>query len=455
MLVPCFTANYFVLPASGTRGGMILAASNRFFALSNYQATPGTISASVSMLNDRIAWTITCVYGPQGESEKVAFIEELRALSATTGRQWLLLGDFNLITKAADKSNANINHRLIGKFRGALDFMQLKELRMCGRRFTWSNEQANLVMTKIDHVFHSDDWDLLFPNAHLQAISTTCSDHAPLFLQGCVDNARKPSFKFEEFWLRLPGFHDAVAAVWNKLVLSRDALRTIHIKLCRTAKALRKWQKERVGVLNTQIAVAKEIIWRLDVAEEGRPLSESERVLRRQLKASYLGLLAIQKTIRTNVGLAITTEDKERALLDHFQGHLGRPTRRSKRLAWENIGMQRHDLSQLDSPFDEEEIKEAVFSMPSVKVPGPDGFIGAFFKSCWEIIKTDVVAAILQLADLRGDCVGLINSANIILLPKKADATRIGDYRPISLIHIISKIFSKLLANRLAPLPPR
>lgn len=227
MLGPCFTANYFVLPASGTRGGMILAASDRFFVLSNCQATPGTISASVSMLNDRIAWTITCVYGPQGESEKVAFIEELRALSATTGRQWLLLGDFNLITKAADKSIANINCRLIGKFRGALDFMQLKELRMCGRRFTWSNKQANPVMTKIDHVFHSDDWDLLFPNAHLQAISTTCSDHAPLFLQGCVDNARKPSFKFEEFWLRLPGFHDAVAAVWNKPVLSRDALRTI------------------------------------------------------------------------------------------------------------------------------------------------------------------------------------------------------------------------------------
>ena len=58
---------------------------------------------------------------------------------------------------------------------------------------------------------------------------------------------------------------------------------------------MRKWQKEKVGVLNTKIAVAKEIIWRLDVAEEGRPLSEPKRVLRRQIKASYLGLLAIQK----------------------------------------------------------------------------------------------------------------------------------------------------------------
>ena len=50
------------------------------------------------------------------------------------------------------------------------------------------------------------------------------------------------------------------------------------------------------------------------------------------------------------------------------------------------------------------------------------GFIGAFFKSCWEIINADVVAAVKQLENLQGTCAGLVNSANIILLPKKVDA---------------------------------
>uniref|UniRef100_A0A453IMH0 Reverse transcriptase domain-containing protein n=1 Tax=Aegilops tauschii subsp. strangulata TaxID=200361 RepID=A0A453IMH0_AEGTS len=151
---------------------------------------------------------------------------------------------------------------------------------------------------------------------------------------------------------------------------------------------------------------------------------------------------------------AITAEDKERVLLSHFRDHLGTPMPRTASLIWDNLEMTPHDLSELDAPFGEAEIKDAVFSLTSVKAPGPDGFIGAFFKSCWEIIRQDIVAAILQFASLRGDCSSLVNSANIILLPKKADARVVGDYRPISLIHSLSKIFSKLLANRLAPILP-
>jgi retron-type reverse transcriptase len=56
-----------------------------------------------------------------------------------------------------------------------------------------------------------------------------------------------------------------------------------------------------------------------------------------------------------------------------------------------------------------------------------------------------------QLSQLRGGTFNLLNTANIVLLPKKEEASRIGDYRPISLVYSISKIFSKILANKLAP----
>lgn len=45
----------------------------------------------------------------------------------------------------------------------------------------------------------------------------------------------------------------------------------------------------------------------------------------------------------------------------------------------------------------------------------------------------------------------LVNSANVVLIPKKEGAECIADYRPISLIHGVVKLISKTLANRLQP----
>jgi hypothetical protein len=63
----------------------------------------------------------------------------------------------------------------------------------------------------------------------------------------------------------------------------------------------------------------------------------------------------------------------------------------------------------------------------------------------------DVLEAFHQLHAMDGAEFKFLNSANIVLIPKKPDAKSVGDYHPISLIHSIAKIFSKLLANQLAP----
>jgi hypothetical protein len=57
--------------------------------------------------------------------------------------------------------------------------------------------------------------------------------------------------------------------------------------------------------------------------------------------------------------------------------------------------------------------------MPLDKAPGPDGFTGAFFKSCWEIIKDDIMAVVNSLFAMNSQGFQLLNSANIVLLPKK------------------------------------
>jgi hypothetical protein len=87
----------------------------------------------------------------------------------------------------------------------------------------------------------------------------------------------------------------------------------------------------------------------------------------------------------------------------------------------------------------------------SDKAPGPDGFTGRFYKSCWSIIKVDLLAALSIIHQGNVQRLGQLNSSYIILIPKKMDASSAGDFRPISLIHSVAKLVTKLLAKRLGP----
>lgn len=118
---------------------------------------------------------------------------------------------------------------------------------------------------------------------------------------------------------------------------------------------------------------------------------------------------------------------------------------------WQALGYEMRDLQQLELPFTHDEIRCTVFSMPSDKAPGPDGYTCAFFKTCWGIVGNDLTAALNYLYQLNSQGFKLLSSANIVLLPKKTEALKITDFRPINLIHSIAKILTKLLANRLAP----
>jgi len=150
-------------------------------------------------------------------------------------------------------------------------------------------------------------------------------------------------------------------------------------------------------------------------------------------------------------GWAVSHQDKQTIVVDHFSNAMACPHERTRDFNWDALQLQNPDLTSLDDPFSEQEIRHAIKQLPSDKAPGPDGFTGNFFKSCWHIIKQDVVAAVNSFHSLRCADLNLLNKANIILIPKKEGAESIQDFRPISLIHAVAKIISKLLALRLAP----
>jgi hypothetical protein len=98
--------------------------------------------------------------------------------------------------------------------------------------------------------------------------------------------------------------------------------------------------------------------------------------------------------------------------------------------------------------FSENEVRAAIFQMEHNKAPGPDGFPPEFYQVFWNLIKDDLMALFREFH--QGELhLHSLNFGNIILLPKKDDARVIQQYRPICLLNVSFKIFTKVALNRL------
>ena len=233
--------------------------------------------------------------------------------------------------------------------------------------------------------------------------------------------------------------------------------------------------------------MALDVILQLDIPQDSRTLSTTEKTLRAALKRRVMGLAVLERTrkrqasritnlrvgdantkyfhmrmnsrcrknhiqkLQHNGGWVTSHEDKAKLIFDHFSQTLGRPPLRQMDLNWAEINPAAHDLEDLALPFSIDEIKTAIESMPADKAPGPDGYTMAFFTSCWDIINPDLMRVMDAFSELSVNNFHVLNSANVALLPKKEGSESIADFHPISLIHIIPKIIAKAMATRLAP----
>jgi exonuclease III len=71
---------------------------------------------------------------------------------------------------------------MMGRFRRLLNKLNLKELPLLGRKYTWSNERSSPTLVRLDRVFHTADLETLYPNSVLQSSASLISDHCPLLL---------------------------------------------------------------------------------------------------------------------------------------------------------------------------------------------------------------------------------------------------------------------------------
>ncbi|XP_042487214.1 uncharacterized protein LOC122067428 [Macadamia integrifolia] len=112
------------------------------------------------------------------------------------------------------------------------------------------------------------------------------------------------------------------------------------------------------------------------------------------------------------------------------------------------------DCYKMDSLPGNEEIRRAVWELDLDSSPGPDGFSGAFFHKCWDMVEVEVCNAVKQFFSI-GFMPNGINNNFLVLIPKVDGANTLEKFRPLCMGNFFCKIISKVMAMRLETLLPR
>jgi hypothetical protein len=384
---------YAQRPAIGTRGGILLLWNEATVRITDISAGTYSHPANITVLESSLQFKITTVYGPTRANLKDDFYNELIQAKPPADLKWLVTGDFNQIYRASDKNRDNSNQSRINRFRDALNTCELKEIHLQNRKYTWSNEQQDPTMSKLDGFFCNEEWDIAFATHILNALSSGLSDHCPLLLAKVDGPRRTMSFRFENFWTKMPGFKETVQAAWNIQIPHVEPCQRLFHKLSNTSSRLRKWSKSLFSKAKVEFHMANEIILRLDIAQESRTLSPQERDLRARLKRRILGLAVLERSrkhqsscvrnlkegdantrffhlringrrrknlihrLKNGNGWVTEHNQKKTIIHEHFKNVTKKALPRTTDFNWANIPIPTCDLFDIGDPFTDDEVK--------------------------------------------------------------------------------------------------
>ncbi|XP_071677171.1 uncharacterized protein [Lolium perenne] len=416
--LPATLADFAVVDANGSRGGLVTAWDGRMLSLSNTIARVFSLTTTLSSTTTDLSLTVTNVYAPADHSLTSQFVDEMLALLPLVSGPWIILGDFNLIRHPSEKNNANFNQNLADAFNAIINAMALFELPLLDRRFTWSNGQQDPVLARLDRAFFNHEWDVTFPDSALTSRPRPTSDHVPLLVTAATNIPASSTFRFENSWLLDPLFLPSTLPARDADVHARDAAAALAAKVKRYRFAAKGWKRAHRFTPYTENN-CKFLLSLLDFFEESRPLSGPERALRAAARETlalaikknaahwkqrgkfravkegdentkFFHARATQRFRRNGIrallidGVEVVDHHGKAEALRVFYAELlgrARPTAWAFDLDALYDGAPRVDGQALIAPFDDKEIKAAIWGMDQNSAPGPDGLGPSFYRA--------------------------------------------------------------------------
>ena len=408
---------------------------------------------------------------------------------------WSIVGDFNCILGAHEKrGGCSPRARSCEDFQAWTDTCSLVHLNTVGPLFTWFKKGYPDMDSRLDRSICNQQWFNFWDSVACIALHRKDSDHTPLIFKSSHISITGPKpFKFISAWLTHPSFLETVSNSWQNSVHATCPMTVMQLKLKRLKVVLKDWNANVFGNIHSQVEKAIEQLLAIqndidtlghsiprDKAEENAQLnlqvalSRQEKFWKEKARikwikegdrnSAFFQKIARQRVVTNRITFLHSNDSLLTDPVDiqnHVIGFYEKLYSTDNTITNSNLVetlipsiVSVDDNAMLSAIPTNEEIKKAVFGLDPSSAPGPDGFNGSFFQSCWHIIQEDFCKAISQFFAQSWILPGL-NSNFLTLLPKIPNADSLSNFRPIALANFFFKVIPKILSERLALIAPK
>ncbi|KAL0287707.1 UNVERIFIED_CONTAM: Transposon TX1 uncharacterized protein [Sesamum radiatum] len=333
----------------------------------------------------------------------------------------------------------------------------------------------------------NEAWLAKWPQSKYISTYPRTSDHSPLILQGQDTQIKFSMFRFENYMTKLPGFQRLVEEHWGQQINGTDmyiltrklkAMKPILRKLRKThgdlshnvqqaALFLQKAQQLSQEFEHESILLQLEKCCRMIYC---KATTMEINMLKQRAKLAWLkggdncSKIFFRKiTARRASQRVYQIQNEDGHLLtdytavtgefvNYFKKLFGGSQRQTQNLdhlqPFARYLISEDEATQIISPVQKHEIKEALADINEDSAPGPDGFSSGFFKASWDVIGEDVCRAVMEFFN-HDRLLKQLNATLITLIPKVQLPTKVGDFRPIACCNVIYKIITKIMVKRM------
>ncbi|XP_026377791.1 uncharacterized protein LOC113272102 [Papaver somniferum] len=375
-------------------------------------------------------------------------------------------------------------------FRECLDLCKLMQAARTGIQFSWCNNRAwkKRILCDLDKAFINVKWMEVYEVWSYKVGVRGVSEHGALF--GSVIGIPKPlniPFRYQDVWTTHPDFLNLIQHSWSEPCEGNPAFQFI-FKLKRFKQRVKQWNWNVFGDLRKKVQTTEEDVMKASLLSDADP--ENINLLndlvtawgRNELSAQQYNTLMHAKSrikwvkeggantaffranmrIRQTQNVIVELEDKDRnvvidqkvianMLVEQFQNKFKKQPVHFSEDIFKVIPkvLTTKDNDIMDVVPSCEEIKKVVFGMDANSSPGPDGFLGSFYKFAWEVVGMDLIKAIQYCWKCRFIPKGF-NSNFLFLLPKVKGAKKAEQFRPNGLENFSFKIITRIITTRLS-----